>query len=189
MGNFYTNYTLKGPNQQAVASALKGRTAVVTPDYNGCVTIFDEQSDKQDPKIISDLATRLSNEFGCPILAVLNHDDDILWFQFYENGKLLDEYDSTPGYFDGAEPSTPTGGDAKKLCAIFGAGDVTAVEKILRKALLDEDGYVFAFQRHADLVGALGLPEIGVGFSYASFDAPDVEFPDGLTKKDLLRTS
>ena len=189
MGNFYTNYTLKGPSQQAVASALKGRTAVVTPDYIGYVTVFDEQSDTQDQEIISDLAIRLSREFSCPVFAVLNHDDDILWFQLYENGELLDEYNSTPGYFENVGPSSPTGGDAKKLCAIFDSSNVSAVEKILRKALLDKDGYAFAVQRHADLVNALGLPEIGVGFAYASFDMPNVEFPDGLMKKDLLRTS
>jgi hypothetical protein len=50
MGNFYTNYTLKGPSQQAVASVLAGRASIITPDYNGCVMVFDEQSDKQDPK-------------------------------------------------------------------------------------------------------------------------------------------
>ena len=188
MGNFYTNYTLKGPSQQAVASALAGRTSIVTPDYNGCVMVFDEQSDKQDPKIISGLAESLSSQFGCPVLAVLNHDDDILWFQLYESGKLSDEYDSTPGYFDGAEPSTPTGGDAQRLCSLFGSGDASAVETILRKSLFDEGGYAFAFQRHADLVGALCLPEFGVGICYRSFDDPCFEFPDGLTKKDLVRT-
>jgi len=30
MGNFYTNYTLRGPSQQAVAKALAGRSAIVT---------------------------------------------------------------------------------------------------------------------------------------------------------------
>ena len=55
---------------------------------------------------MAELGTRLSLEFGCPVLAVLNHDDDILWYQLFENGKLADEYDSTPGYFDAtAEPS------------------------------------------------------------------------------------
>ena len=51
MGNFYTNYTLKGPGQQAVASALAGRKALVTPENNGCVMVFDEQSDSQDAEI------------------------------------------------------------------------------------------------------------------------------------------
>jgi hypothetical protein len=85
MGNFYTNHTLRGPSQQAVAVALAGRSAVVAPSQDGCVVVFDEQSDYQDTHAISSLAERLSREFDCPVLAVLNHDDDILWYQLYLN--------------------------------------------------------------------------------------------------------
>ena len=100
MGNFYTNYTLKGPSQQVVAAALAGRPAIVTPDQDGCVVVFDEASDEQDSAVITELASRLSRELRCPVLAVLNHDDDILWYQLYLGGELADEYDSSPGYFD-----------------------------------------------------------------------------------------
>ena len=116
MGNFYTNYTLRGPSQQAVAAALAGRKATVTPPHSGCVVAFDEASDDQDQERIVELAARLSSELRCPVLAVLNHDDDILWYQLYESGKQTDEYDSSPGYFDpSAEPSAPAGGDAQRL--------------------------------------------------------------------------
>ena len=77
MGNFYTNNTLRGPSQQAVAAALAGRSAIVTPAQDGCVVVFDEASDEQNQEVITELAARLSREFDCPVLAVLNHDDDI----------------------------------------------------------------------------------------------------------------
>ncbi len=185
MGNFYTNYTLRGPSQQAVAAALAGRKATVTPPHNGCVVAFDEASDDQDQERIVELAARLSSELRCPVLAVLNHDDDILWYQLYEGGKQADEYDSSPGYFDpSAEPSAPAGGDALRLCAAFGASDAAAVERVLRKSSYDDDGYVFAFERHADLVRALGLPEFAVGTAYASFERE--EFPEGLSREDMM---
>ena len=57
MGNFYTNYTLRGPSQAAVATALAGRFAIVTPAQNGCVVVFDEVSDHQDQKVITKLAS------------------------------------------------------------------------------------------------------------------------------------
>ena len=190
MGNFYTNYTLRGPSQQAVAKALTGRSALVTPQQDGCVVVFDEQSDDQNSELISDLARNLSGELRCPVLAVLNHDDDILWYQLYLNGELADEYNSCPSYFDpgpDAEPCGPAGGDAQKLCAAFGASNVADVERILRKSSFDEGGYVFAIERHAELARALGLPPfaVGGGFSYVS----DGEIPDGLSEDDLLRVT
>ena len=68
MGNFYTNYTLKGPSQQAVAAALAGRSAIVTPAQDGCVVVFDEQSDDQDSAVITELASHLSRELRCRVL-------------------------------------------------------------------------------------------------------------------------
>jgi hypothetical protein len=187
MGNFYVNYTLKGPGQQEVAKALTGRRSIVTPSQKECIVVYDEESDEQNTDIIAKLASKLSKEFKCPLLAILNHDDDILWYQLYTSGKLIDEYDSTPGYFDPkAKPSGPAGGDAQKLCDAFGVNDVISMEGILRKSGFDEDGYVFAFLRHADIVRVLDLPEFGVGTAYASFDRD--ECPEGLTPDNLIMT-
>jgi hypothetical protein len=189
MGNFYTNYTLKGVSQQAVASAMSGRTAIVTPASRDVVTVFDSASDSQDDKILADLAAKLSTELNCATLAILNHDDDILWYQLYEGGALVDHYNSSPDYFDfrpKGQPRGPTGGNAEKLCRAFGSEHVARVETILRKSALDEDGYVFAFQRHADLFEALGLPSFGVAVSYASFE--EGEIPEDLPAADVIHT-
>ena len=186
MGGFYTNYTLRGPSQKAVASALAGRKAIVSPESSGCVVAYDEASDDQDGAAIAALASHLSASLHCPVLAVLDHDDDILWYQLYEDGKLTDEYDSTPGYFDpSAEPSAPAGGDAERLCRAFGASDVAAVEAVLRKSSFDADGYAFAHERHADLVRTLGLPEFAVLKAYASFERG--EYPEGMSAQDMMR--
>lgn len=188
MGNFYTNYTLRGPSQQEVAKAFQGRNAVVTPERNGYVVVFDEQSDDQDQEQIAALGAKLSLLFRCPVLAILNHDDDILWYQLYESGTLTDEYDSAPGYFDpDAEPSAPAGGDAKRLAAAFRAEDIAEIEAVLRKSSFEDDGYVFAFERHADLTRLLGLPEFAIGSSYASFQSD--EFPEGLSAEEIVKTT
>jgi len=190
MGNFYTNYTLRGPSQRAVAAALAGRSAIVTPEQDSCVVVFDEEADEQNQEIIVELASRLSGQFSCPLLTVLNHDDDVLWCQLYLSGELVDEYNSAPGYFDAKDEDAamagPEGGDAQKLCAAFEANTITEVEEILRKPSADEDGYVFAIERHADLAGALGIPAFGVGASFSSFS--NGELPEELTAKDLVRT-
>lgn len=186
MGNFYTNYTLRGPSPQAIVELLAGRSAIVTPAQDGCVVVFDEESEEQNTDVITSLASRLSRELRCPVLAVLNHDDDIFWYQLYLSGELADEYDSSPGYFDsGATPSVPAGGNAQKLCDAFGATAVAEVESVLRKPSFDEGGYTFAFERHEDLARALGIPLFGVGagFGYVS----QGEVPEELDEDTLIR--
>jgi hypothetical protein len=188
MGNFYVNYTLRRVTQEAVAKALAGRTCIVTPSANDTVVAFDAESDNQNQRVISLLATELSQKLRCPVLAVLNHDDDILWYQLYTDGKLQDEYDSSPGYFDRtAGPSGPAGGDAAKLCGAFGSANPEEVERVLRKSAFDEDGYAFAFERHEALVSALGISTFGVGTAYASFE--NDELPEGLSGDDVVRTT
>ncbi len=186
MGNFYVNYTLRGPSQDAVAMALAGRNAMASPAYNGIVVAFDEDSDRQDLESIAQLASTLSGALACPVLAVVNHDDDILWCQLHANGTLVDEYDSSPGYFDpSAEPSAPAGGDAVRLSAAFGTTDSGFLDQILRKSSYDDDGYLFAIDRHRDLVRALGLPEVALGASFSSLVAG--EYPEGLVPDALKR--
>ena len=188
MGSFYTNYTVYGTNHRDVAEALAGRTAIVTPEHNGCVVVFDKESDEQDVSKIATLASKLSRVLKTSVLALLNHDDDILWYQFYQNGELADEYNSAPGYFDPtAEPSPPVGGSPQVLCAAFGVSDIAAVEGVLRKSSFDEGGYSFAIERHSDLVAALGISDFAVGTAYASFEYG--EYPEGLTPDALLRTN
>ena len=186
MGNFYVNYTVRGPSQRAVADALAGRSAIITPAKNSCVVVFDQQSDDQDMEVIAGLASDLSGELRCPVLAILNHDDDILWYQLHDKGELVDEYDSSPGYFDSdAEPTGPSGGDARKLCTAFASANVADVESILRKSSLDEDGYAFAIERHSGLVSALGMPPFAVGGGYGYIS--DGELPEGLAESDLIK--
>jgi hypothetical protein len=186
MGGFYTNYTLRGTSQAAVASALAGRRAIVAPERSGCVVAFDQESDDQDMGCIAALASRMSGSLRCPVFVVVDHDDDVLWYQLYDNGELIDEYDSTPGYFDpAAKPSLPAGGNAERLAAAFGASDVDAIEAVLRKSSFGKGGYTFAHQRHRDLVRALGLPEFAVLKAYASFERG--EYPVGISESQMLR--
>jgi hypothetical protein len=150
------------------------------------VVLFD-QATEQDQDGIQTLAAGLSRELRCPVLAMLNHDDDILWYQLHVDGRLSDHYDSSPGYFDAAaEPAAPAGSDAQK-CDAFNTGTMTAIADILRKSSYDDDGYVFAFERHHDLVRELGLPACAVGTAYESLERG--EYPDGLSPQDVMKTS
>lgn len=184
MGNFYVNYTLRGPSPEAVAGALSGRTSLVTSQQNNCVVAFDEASEDQNLEVIKKLAAHLSATLQCPLLAVLNHDDDVLWYQLVVNGRPEDQYESSPGYFgDTAAGSDPSGGDAGKLCSAFMASNVDTVAQVLRKP----DSYTFAVEQHGDLVRALGLSgfAVGAGYRYATSE----RLPRALEDATLLRVT
>ena len=186
MGNFYTNFTLRGPEQEAVVKALAGRSAMVTPKRTGCVVVFDEECDEQDMELIATVGKELSGKLDCPVLAVLNHDDDVLWYQLWWNGELADEYNSCPSYFEASEePSGPAGGNAEKLCSAFGSSNVELVSSVLRKSSFEEGGHVFAVERHAALAQALGIPEFGVGAGFNYVEGGEI--PEGLDAEELVR--
>ena len=98
------------------------------------------------------------------------------------------EYNSSPNYFDSSaeEEFRPEGGDAQKLCTAFGSSAVAKVKKILGKSSHDDDGYIFAVERHADLADALGIPSYGVGTAFRQIS--EEELPEGLDRNDLVMT-
>jgi hypothetical protein len=181
VGNFYVNYTTRGPERETVAKYLRStkRRAFVSPTLDGMTAFFDKKSDSQDDAVIKELGKQASKDLGAPVLAVLNHDDDILAYWLFEAGELADEYNSCPGYF-GGDDETPAGGDAKKLCAAFGVGPkVKQVDKVLRN-----EEYVFALDRHKDLAELLNQPwpYVCMGYGYIK----EGSLAEGVSKKDLL---
>jgi len=182
MGAFYVNYTVKLADQKSVVNALGGRKAFVSPERNGTVVVFDQESDNQDQNAIAKLAAHLSTGLHCIVFAALVHDSDILWYQLYQEGRLSDQYNSTPDYWSAkSEPSEPEGGDAAQLCAAFNCSDVAEVEIILRAT---SETYSDAMDRHADLVRALNLPDFAVGYGFESVMRGDL--PKGLTAENMI---
>jgi len=99
MGNFYVNFAVKNAEPQKVADSLKGRRAIVTPSQAGFVVVYDEQADTQAVDAIQEVGALLSKDPGEPVLAVLNHDDDILCYWLFKEGALIDAYNSAPDSF------------------------------------------------------------------------------------------
>lgn len=187
MGAFYGNITLKGPQQERIVATLRGRRAIVTPKIGEYTVVFDSVCDDQDIDAMQALTSNLSGDLHCAAFTVIVHDDDVLAYFLYQDGQLTDWYNSAPDYFDfnsTKEPRGPVGGNAERLCAVFGAANSQEVNAILRKPS-GKGGYVFQTERHRDLVHALGLPEHSVGVALASFDRS--EYPDGLSADQMMR--
>ena len=90
MGTFYGNITLKGPDQQTIARALRGRRAIVAPKVGGYTVAFDSVCDDQNIDAIQALTSRLSTELHCAALAAIVQDDDVLGYFLYQGGELTD---------------------------------------------------------------------------------------------------
>ncbi len=161
MGNFYANVTLRGPGQTQVAGACEilQLKAFVSPTVEGLTVVCDKIADEQAANWAVS-ARNLSINLNCPALATLNHDDDVLVYELYQNGRLVDEYNCQPGYFEDSEAEeAPSGGDPQALCKAFGMpGDPGEVERVLRAE--NESEFLFAVNRHAALLKALGCPPI-----------------------------
>jgi len=171
MGSFYTNITVSGPSDADVISFLTetGRRAYVSPTHRGFTVIYDEACEAQDTDVLSVLAEELSAKFDCPALAVLNHDDGVLFYRLFISGVLRDEYVSAPDAFDmDEEDVAEVAGDAALLCEIFG---VEGKEDRVREILADRTKYKFEYERHGQLLSALGLPQVAVGLGYDSIAA------------------
>jgi hypothetical protein len=180
MGAFYTNVTVRHADVEAVIAVLEklGRDAFVSPAHNGAVVVFDAHIESQDAKDIDRLASPMSKRLRCTALLALNHDDDLLYYALLERGRLIDEYNSRPGYFDGTEQEA-AGGDARKLAAAFGVPErADRLHQLLHGA-----EYTFQTERHAALVQLLGLPPAAVGSGYDTISQG--ELPEGVLEGEL----
>jgi hypothetical protein len=170
MGNFYTNITLDRPAAAAAAElTAAGRNAYVAATGERCV-VYDGECESQDTQVLAALAEHLATRLDTWALAVLNHDDDVLWLQLYFGADLVAEYANRGG------PRTDVGA----LCRTLGRpGDVTAVWVLLRLPFL------LQVWRHRRLVRRLRLPEAAVGFGFTYIARG--EAPTGVAPDRLLR--
>jgi hypothetical protein len=175
VGSFYANVTVRGPVVDQVVAAVQelGYHALVATTVKDLTVICEEQSDTQDKSVWQRVASRLSEKLSCDALAVMNRDDDILLYALYRSGRLADEYNSCPAYWNEADPNGEAGGNPSALCKAFGMpGDPTEVDRVLHTAITckddDSDDFVFAGERHAALISALGWPDVPYqqGFDY-----------------------
>jgi hypothetical protein len=188
MGNTYVNLTVRGPSQHAVASALSGRTALVSPAQKGKVVVYDEQTEEMSDSV-EGISADLSRRFSCPVLAVSIYDDDILQYVLFERGENTDEYNSNPAYFDEeADPDNPvgpSGGNAAVVYRAFGIENDADVERVLRTGSALSGGFTFEIFRHEALCKALRLPAFAVAAGYRYITSREV--PPGLDQKDFIK--
>lgn len=154
MGNFYTNITLRTKERASVINYMRsnGRACFVSPTLRGFTSVFERRCDEQDVNELEALASELSAQFRCLALAVLNHDDDILWIGTASNGEWVTTYRS----------DQILSGNAWKLAREFRIlGLFPLVWLLMRTPIV-----LFEIWRHTAIAFVLGIPDFTVGFGY-----------------------
>jgi len=194
MGLSYTNITTYGTTQNDLVWYLSGlrRDAYVSPTVRKATVVYDRKSEDQGPDL-GKLAHDISVRFECVALATLLHDGGVFWYQLWNAGQVINEYNSNPGYFTGAVTVMPEGGNAERLSSAFGALDaIKDVDNILKLPNYgankpSEARRIAPDDRHQELIQALGLPPFAAGFGFDSIKIG--QLPQGISKTALMRTA
>jgi hypothetical protein len=119
MGLFCVNFHFRTIDDRALAEALNRRRISgyrILPAKSGWTSLYEEQASEQDDRRIRDLGSGLSEDLHVAAIAFLVHDSDIACYWLFDNGQLLDEYNSYPDYFgDSDGPPSPSGGRPEVL--------------------------------------------------------------------------
>ena len=172
MGNFYTNITvLRKSALDAVWVLHQLNREAFVADTGGACVVYDRDSEGQDGSVLSALAEHIAAELQTTAFAVMNQDDDVLWFQLFDRTDLLTEHANVAG--------APTA-SASILCRAF-----NRLSSTLRVWFLLRRPFVFQVKRHEKLAAVLGLPDASVGFGFNYIERG--ELPQGLPDEKIHR--
>lgn len=168
MGAFVVNFHVQSSSKQQVTDRLReiGVEGAWISGPNGrWISFWDSLASRQDSMRIQQIAQPISQQFDAPVIAFLNHDSDFICYWLYDQGQLLDEYNSCPGYFDGDTSQEETlAADCEVLKKYCGAATTSEeLEEILRIWTQTEGlqgigcSYVFAEDRLAALAPYLEI--------------------------------
>jgi hypothetical protein len=127
MGHSSVSFHFRATDETALNTHLVDRGIshfLIAPAKNGWVSLYEERASRQDEGLICDLAAGISEDLKTAAIAFSVHDSDIACYWLYENGKLLDKFNSSPDYFgaDGPVPATARGGEPGILSRFCQAG-------------------------------------------------------------------
>jgi hypothetical protein len=163
MGGHYGTIHVRTQDREPVRAAVEALAAggkhrfLIAPPLDGWVTIFPNHNG-QDSKLSKKLATALADK---TLIHCLVHDDDIFAYWLYENGDLVDAYDSCPGYFSGKK-TPPSGGNVEALRHLL--LDQAKVEEL--QTLLKAERLTFELERQDQFAALLGLPHTDRAYEY-----------------------
>ncbi len=168
MGGFYGSIHVKtearASVQQAAAAIARRRKTrfLLGPALNGWVSLYPAEHG-QDERIARAIARAIPGD----VVYVLVHDDDIFAYNYYQDGKSIDEFNSRPDYFApvSARIKARQHGRPHLLQELLAPGKtLEELTTLLSAENVEQTTFAFdLLQRFADL---LGLPNAVTSYEY-----------------------
>jgi hypothetical protein len=103
MGAFVANFHVRASDSTAVRKQVADCGAQnyrVTDPRRGWITIYEMRASEQDEQWIKSLARELSSGLNTACVAFLLHESEIACYWLCDQGRLIDEFNSFPDYFE-----------------------------------------------------------------------------------------
>lgn len=163
MGGFYGSIHVRTENRDAVRAAVEVLRCegvskfFLAPAIDGWVTVYPEQNG-QESAVAEALSLKLPE---IVLIHCMVHDDDLFAYSVFENGRVVDAYNSCPEYF-GDEDAPERGGNAQTLKHLL--VEPEKVDDLQR--LLDAERFTFELERPDRFADFLGLPNTASAYEY-----------------------
>lgn len=168
MGAFFGSVHFRTGDRDAVRPILE-RVAVqrrcrflLGPALHGWVTTYPEMHG-QDERVVKAAVKRFPGE----ALHVLVHDDDVFAYTYFHGGKVADEYNSCPDYFEKAPPHVKeeSRGRPELLAHLLAPGKtLVALQALLSPE--EAEGVLFKQELLGRFADLLGLPNALTSYEY-----------------------
>jgi len=144
---------------------LATRTIFLAPSSSRWVSVYDQDSEMQEVRILRQLARSLSKTAKLPAVSVMVHDSDVLWIDFFTEGKKIDSYCNNVGALGEEGKGLPVKheeGEPNKWKTLLLPGKTP---KDLKQAWDGE--YTFADEMLVQLSALFGVDgdKLGVGYN------------------------
>lgn len=176
MGAFFDSIHVRTEDFNAVEAALETLAKEfdykfwLGPAIDGWVSISPSEIGGKEP-VSANIAALLPDD----ILHLMVHDDDIFSYYFYRGGKLIDQYNSAPDYFEGKseEEKAQYRGHPERLQDLL--IEKESLDEL--KTLLAVEKFTFESQRMVGFVELFGIPN-----ALTSYDHLDTGVEDEIDK-------
>jgi hypothetical protein len=139
MGTFLVNLHVRCESPEPIKAALRkleATRAYVTQPKDGWISVYETRCCDQDVDWIKRVTRQISKAASSHAISFLIHDSDFLAYWLYDQGKLVDQYNSLPDCFEecsDAERKKLAGKPAKLQAACRAEVTLAQVEQVFAR--------------------------------------------------------